>query len=50
MIGMDVEYKRTIKDTNDCFMQLTTKILSHGKITKNKHTERASFLINLFSF
>jgi len=50
MIGMDVEYKRTIQDTDDRYMQLATKIVSRGKITKNEYTEEASFLIKISLF
>lgn len=50
MIGMDAEYKRVVQDTDDCFMQLGTKIVSRGKIMKNEYSERASFLINLSLF
>lgn len=50
MIGIDVAYKGIVQDIDDRFMQLATKIISRGKITKNEYTERASFLINLSLF
>ncbi|EZA52146.1 hypothetical protein X777_08658 [Ooceraea biroi] len=50
MIGVDAQYKQVIHDTDDRLMQLASKIVSGGKITKNEYTERAYILTNLSLF
>ena len=40
--GMNSAYKRIVQTTDNCFLQLATKVANQGKISKNE--ARASFL------